>query len=172
MEKCLIVAVADDGAIGKGGSIPWHIPADMKFFREKTLSHPVIMGRKTFESIGRPLPGRKNIVLSHNGLEAEGVTVCSSLEAAFKLCTDCEKVFIIGGAGLYREALPLADRLYITEVHTVIPDADSFFPKINRTSYREISRSELLKDDNTGLEFEFVEYIKTGSKFPVLSSLP
>ncbi len=168
MEKCIIAAVADNRAIGRGNSLLWHIPADMKYFRTLTTGSPVIMGRKTFESIGRPLPKRRNIVISRTYGPAEGIDIVSSVGEALALAGTPDvaspdgggpdKCFIIGGGEIYRQAMALADRLYITEVHLVADDADTFFPEISPDLWKEETRSGLMKDENSGLEFEFVVY--------------
>lgn len=160
MEKCLIVAIADNGAIGKNNELLWHISEDLKFFRRTTLGCPVIMGRKTFESIGRPLPKRQNIVVSRRGFEApEGVTVVGSLEEAYK-AVESPRLFIMGGGQIYAQALPDMDRLIITHVHTVIEDADTFFPAIDPAVWQVAERSELMTDPETGYTFEFVTYCR------------
>ena len=179
MEKCIIVAIADNNAIGKDNALLWHISEDLKFFRRTTMGCPVIMGRKTFESIGRPLPKRTNIVVSRSGYEApEGVVVVSSLEEAFAkaqvvssissdsaiISSEVEKspsqAFVIGGGQIYAQAMSLADRLVVTHVHTVIEDADTFFPVIDPSVWSVTNRSELLTDPETSYTFEFVEYVK------------
>ena len=160
MEKCLIVAIADNGAIGKNNELLWHISEDLKFFRRTTLGCPVIMGRKTFESIGRPLPKRQNIVVSRRGFEApEGVTVVGSLEEAYK-AVESPRLFIMGGGQIYAQALPDMDRLIITHVHTIIEDADTFFPAIDPAVWQVAERSELMTDPETGYTFEFVTYCR------------
>ena len=190
MEKCLIVAIADNGAIGKNNELLWHISEDLKFFRRTTLGCPVIMGRKTFESIGRPLPKRQNIVVSRRGFEApEGVSVVGSLEDAYKVVEQglsenqataapasasvtsdpasvtsdqigIPRLFIMGGGQIYAQALPDMDRLIITHVHTVIEDADTFFPAIDPAVWHVEERSELMTDPETGYTFEFVTYCR------------
>ena len=162
MEKCIIVAIADNNAIGKDNALLWHISEDLKFFKRTTMGSPVIMGRKTFESIGRPLPKRTNIVVTRGGFEApEGVVVVSSLEEAFaSVPGDVERAFVIGGGQIYAQALSLADRLIVTHVHTVIEDADTFFPSIDPSVWSVADRSELQSDPETGYTFEFVEYVK------------
>ena len=150
MEKVIIVAIADNNAIGKDNALLWHISEDLKFFRKTTLGCPVIMGRKTFESIGRPLPKRLNVVVSRRGFEApEGVLVAESLEAAFERVAKASSVspepassavsaeeparaFVIGGGQIYAQAMEIVDRLIVTHVHTVIEEADTFFPAITR----------------------------------------
>lgn len=160
MEKCLIVAVADNMAIGRGGDMPWHISEDLKYFKRTTLGCPVIMGRKTWESIGsRALPGRKNIVVSRNpDAQFPGAEKASSLIEAFSLCEGAEKLFVLGGAKVYQEAISLVDKMYITHVHCNISDADTYFPEINTDIWAIESRSALLNDSETGMDFEFVVY--------------
>lgn len=164
MEKCIIVAVADNNAIGKNNDLLWHISEDLKFFKRTTLGCPVIMGRRTFESIGRPLPKRLNIVVSRKGYDApEGVMVVPSLEEAYALAESSEspqRVFVIGGGQIYAQAMSHADRLIITHVHTIIEDADTFFPVIDNSVWKAESRSEMQTDPETGWDFEFVEYVK------------
>ena len=171
MEKCIIVAIADNNAIGKDNALLWHISEDLKFFRRTTMGCPVIMGRKTFESIGRPLPKRTNIVVSRSGYEApEGVAVVASLEEAFVAASAPviadgiesapPKAFVIGGGQIYAQAMSQADRLIVTHVHTVIEDADTFFPSIDPSVWSVADRSELQTDPETGYTFEFVEYVK------------
>ena len=173
MEKCIIVAIADNNAIGKDNALLWHISEDLKFFKRTTMGCPVIMGRKTFESIGRPLPKRTNIVVSRSGYDVpEGVVVVASLEKAFAAVqssvssavsgteTSPSKAFVIGGGQIYAQALPLVDRLIVTHVHTVIEDADTFFPDIDPSVWSVADRSELQTDPETGYTFEFVEYVK------------
>ena len=171
MEKCIIVAIADNNAIGKDNALLWHISEDLKFFKRTTMGCPVIMGRKTFESIGRPLPKRTNIVVSRSGYEApEGVVVVASLEEAYDAASSSilpveaevapSRSFVIGGGQIYAQAMSLADRLIVTHVHTVIEDADTFFPAIDSSIWSVAERSELQTDPETGYTFEFVEYVK------------
>ena len=162
MEKCIIVAIADNNAIGKDNALLWHISEDLKFFKRTTMGCPVIMGRKTFESIGRPLPKRTNVVVSRSGYAApEGVVVVASLEEAFaSVPGDVERAFVIGGGQIYAQAMSQVDRLIVTHVHTVIEDADTFFPSIDPSVWSVADRSELQSDPETGYTFEFVEYVK------------
>lgn len=162
MQKNIIVAIADNNAIGKDNALLWHISEDLKFFRRQTLGCPVIMGRKTFESIGRPLGGRVNIVISRGFSTGEDVAVTGSLEEAFAVAesTNLEKCFVMGGGQIYAQALPHADRLVVTHVHTVIEEADTFFPPIDPEVWKAESRSEMKIDEETGYTFEFVEYIR------------
>ena len=165
MEKSIIVAIADNNAIGRNNELLWHISEDLKFFKRTTLGCPVIMGRKTFESIGRPLPKRLNIVVSRSGYEApEGVMVVPSLEEAFAQVEPSEtpdsRVFVIGGGQIYAQAISLVDSMIVTHVHTVIEDADTFFPAIDPTVWSVAERSELMTDPETGYTFEFIKYVK------------
>ena len=150
MEKNIIVAISDNNAIGRNNELLWHISADLK------------LGRKTFESIGRALPGRVNVVISRGFSTGEEVEVANSLSEAFAIAesTNLEKCFVMGGGQIYSQALPQADRLVVTHVHTVIEDADTFFPVIDPGIWAVAARSELFTDEETGYTFEFVEYEK------------
>ncbi|QKQ98622.1 dihydrofolate reductase [Candidatus Nanohaloarchaea archaeon] len=154
MERIIIAAVAENNVIGKDGEIPWHIPEDLKHFKEKTTGHPVIMGRKTFESLPedyRPLPSRTNIVLTKSGIDREDIRVAESLEEAYSIAEEIDdKAFIIGGASVYKQALPDADRMVLTEVHREV-DGDTYFPEFDEEKWREIEREE-----HEG--FDFVTY--------------
>ena len=162
MEKCIIVAISDNNAIGRDNALLWHISEDLKFFRRTTLGCPVIMGRKTFESIGRALPSRVNIVVSRGFSTGEDVAVVGSLEEAFRVAeeTNLERCFIIGGGQIYAQALPMVDSLVITHVHTVIEGADTFFPPIDPSVWAVAERSELFTDEETGYTYEFVQYTR------------
>ena len=174
MEKCIIVAIADNNAIGRDNALLWHISEDLKFFKRTTSGCPVIMGRKTFESIGRPLPKRTNIVVSRGFDAPEGIEVVPSLEEAYRAASAAistasavipdpignPRCFVIGGGQIYAQALNDADRLIITHVHTVIEDADTFFPVIDPSVWTPETRSELFHDEESGYDFEFVEYIR------------
>jgi dihydrofolate reductase len=162
MEKCLIVAVAENLAIGVKGDLPWHLPEDLKYFKEQTRGLPVIMGRTTYFSLPfRPLKGRKNIVLNLGWDPIPEDVVCvNSFEEAYAAAEPAPRCFVIGGASVYRQALDSMDRLYITHVHTIISDADAYFPEINSDIWAVASRSGLRTDPATGLEFEFVTYVR------------
>ncbi|MCV2355839.1 dihydrofolate reductase [Paucibacter sp. B2R-40] len=156
----LIAGVAQDGAIGRANQLLWRLPADLARFKALTLGHAVIMGRKTWDSLPvkfRPLPGRRNLVLTRNPdaqrIDAEQF---SSLEAALAACADQERVFVIGGAEIYALALPLAERLELTELEQAYPDADSFFPAWDQTRFREVAREPGLSPE--GLRYAFVSY--------------
>ncbi|MBS7345731.1 MAG: dihydrofolate reductase [Caryophanon sp.] len=125
----LIVAHDAKHVIGKDNAMPWHLPGDLQYFKAQTIGKPVIMGRKTFESIGRPLPGRRNIVITRNrAYEAEGIETVGSLQEALSLTREADEQMIIGGEQIFTEALPLADRLYITHIDTTF-EGDTFFPQ-------------------------------------------
>ena len=165
MEKCIIVAIADNNAIGRDNALLWHISEDLKFFRKTTVGSPVIMGRKTYESIGRPLPKRLNIIVSRSGYDApEGVVVASSLEEAYTVAAgsaeESSRCFVIGGGQIYAQAMDSADRLVVTHVHTIIDDADTYFPTIDPSRWEVSECSPLMHDDESGFDFEFVTYLK------------
>ncbi len=141
MTLSLIVAMDNNRVIGKDNDLPWHLPADLKFFKATTLGKPIIMGRKTFESIGRPLPGRRNIVVTRNAdWSADGVDVATNLDAAIALVAGEPEAMIIGGAQIYGQALDYVDRLHVTEVDTSVEGGDAHFPEIAPTLWSEISR--------------------------------
>jgi len=158
MELAIIAAVADNGAIGKDNNLLWHISEDLKYFKRTTSGFPVIMGRKTFESIGRPLPKRRNIVISRTMEAMPGLETASSLEEAIEMAGQEEKCFIIGGGSIYSQALDKADTLYITHVHTQIPEADTFFPEVDPLQWNLVSHSETFTDEETALTFNFAVY--------------
>ncbi len=142
--------------IGKGNALPWHLPADMKHFRELTMGKPVIMGRKTFESIGKPLEGRKNILItSDSNYRAEGCLVVHSLEEALKTAEGGEEVMIIGGGKIYEEFLPKADRIYLTEIHQDF-EGDTYFPEFNQNEWQETSREDFKPDEKNPFAYSFV----------------
>jgi dihydrofolate reductase len=152
----LIAAIADNGVIGAGNALPWHLPADLKRFRELTRGHHVIMGRKTCESLGRSLPERINLVVSANTrYHATGFVVVTSFAAALDAAHGEQEVFVIGGASLYAQALPRADRLYLTLVHADVA-GDTRFPDFNRTDWRELERSEHVADARHAHAYSFI----------------
>lgn len=158
----LIAAVARNGAIGKDNALLWRLPEDLQFFKRTTMGCPVVMGRKTYESIGRPLPGRRNIVISRNtAWQAAGVERASSLQAALALVADAEKAFVIGGAQIYAEALPQADELVLTEIGRDF-EGDAFFPPWDKARFKEVSREahHAAAPDGVdgGFEYAFVVY--------------
>jgi len=147
MKISLIVAMASNRTIGLNGKMPWHLSADLKNFKKITLGYPIIMGRKTYEAIGKPLPGRSNMIISRNpAFNAEGCSVFNTLaEALDYACQHSQQVFVIGGAELYRQALPLAQTLYLTEIGQAFL-GDTFFPELDRNEWAE-SHYQLISDD-------------------------
>ena len=142
MRRSLVVAMAANRVIGRDNALPWHLPADLAHFKRVTWGHPVVMGRRTYESIGKPLPGRKNIVVTRNrAFQAPGCTVAPSLEAAWRAAGDADEVCVIGGTSLFEETLPLADVIHLTEVEADVP-GDTYFPEFERGAWleREIAR--------------------------------
>lgn len=153
MTISLIVAMARNRAIGINGSMPWHLPEDLAHFKAITTGHTIIMGRKTFESLPNGvLPHRRNIIVSRTMQNVNGAEVFASLEQAIAACKGEEEVFVIGGGEIFRQAIPMANKLYITEVDTVPKEADTFFPEIDRQRWVEIK-----KEKHTG--FSFITYV-------------
>jgi dihydrofolate reductase len=151
-----VVAVAENNAIGKDNKLLWSLPKDMKHFKDITTGHTVIMGRKTFESMGKPLPNRHNIVITRNPeLEIAGAEVTHSVSDALSRCAADDEVFIIGGAEIYKEALDRTDRIYLTRVHQRF-DADSFFPELNMENWVETAREEHQPDAKNQIAFTFL----------------
>lgn len=153
----LIVARARNGVIGRDNTLPWRLPEDLAHFKRTTMGAPIIMGRKTWESIGRPLPGRRNIVVSRNpGLKLDGAETATSLEDALRLCVGVPEVFLIGGAQLYADAMPGADRLIVTEIDADF-DGDAHFPQIDPRRWVVTSR-ETHRSEANGFDYAFVTY--------------
>ena len=152
-----IVAIDENGAIGRQGALLCYLPADMRHFKEVTMGHSIVMGRKTFESFPRrPLPGRQNIVITRNtGWQYPGVTVAHSLEDAVA-AAQTDTVFIIGGAQVYEQALPLVDVLHLTCIHARWASADAFFPTLDMDEWQEVSREHHTSDHRNAYEFDFI----------------
>ncbi len=159
-ELNMILAAAENNAIGRKGGIPWHIAEDFKYFKRTTLGHTVIMGYMTWVSLGsRPLPGRQNYVISLEPLpepQHDNVRFFASLEDAVEAAG--EGAFIIGGGYTYRQALPMATRVYLTRIHTVVEDADTFFPELDPAEWTLVSTGGIMHDDECNLDFEFLIY--------------
>ena len=150
----MIVARSRNHVIGRDNQMPWKISADLQFFKRITMGHPVIMGRKTWESIGRPLPGRRNIIVSRNAdYKATGGELVDSLDEALKILSEFERVFVIGGEQLFTQAFPKADRLYITEIDLDIEGGDTFFEVPNPSDWKEVERTPGSEGDIT---FSFI----------------
>jgi dihydrofolate reductase len=161
LKLSLVAAVARGGVIGREGTLPWHLPEDMARFRELTIGHPVVMGRRTWDSLPvrfRPLPGRRNVVVTRNETwAADGAERAGSLGDALELLEDTPQGFVIGGAEVFAEALPLADELLLTEVDLDV-EGDTFFPSWDRHSFEETSRDSHVSSDGT--PFSFVTYVR------------
>ena len=158
MEIFLIAAVDKNLAIGKNGKIPWHIKEDLQFFQKNTLNTAMIMGRSTFDSIGKPLPNRKNIVMTKSPNNREGVVEVSNTEDAIKQAKkSSNKISIIGGESVYREFMPFANKLLITEIDIVVEKPDTFFPAWKKEDWIENSR---IKSEENGIKYSFVEYLR------------
>lgn len=162
----MIVAMATNGVIGRDNQLPWHLPGDLKYFKAVTMGKPIIMGRKTYESIGRPLPGRPNIVISRDAhFQADQVLLASTIEEALTLGKrtaldmGADEVMIIGGSQVYHALLPLADRLYLTEVQTEV-EGDSYFPEFDVMQWQEIERTDFLAEGDNPFDYSFVIYQK------------
>jgi dihydrofolate reductase len=152
----VIVAADDRGGIGRGGTLPWHLPEDLKRFKALTMGKPIVMGRRTWESIGRPLPGRRSIVVSRRpGLEIKGASVVSSLDEALCVARDVPEICIIGGAELYREALPRADVIHLTRVHATV-EADVFLPFIDTAEWEVVARVDCPADERHAYPYSFL----------------
>lgn len=152
----LIVAVAHNRVIGVNNTLPWHLPEDLKRFRALTTGHHIIMGRKTYESLGRLLPGRTTVIVTRNkAYNVEGALIADSLEEAISLCKDDNEAFVIGGAELYKDALKLADKLYLTEIDLQV-EGDAFFPEFQESEWKETSREA--HTSAQGLPFSYITY--------------
>lgn len=159
----LVAALDKNRLIGADNGMPWHLPADFKSFKAITMGKPVIMGRKTFESIGRPLPGRQNIVISRNGFTAEGVTSAQSIESAFRLAGGAEELIVIGGANLYQQLIENADRMYLTHVEAECT-GDAWFPEFDLSEW-DITREDKYKaDEKNNFDFNVVTYERKSSR--------
>lgn len=159
----LIAAVSSNNVIGKNNQLPWHLPADMKFFKNTTWGMPLIMGRKTFESMdNKPLPGRINIILTkQKNFSADGAVIVNDWSDALFAArdTDCKEVFVIGGGEIFKEVLKKADRIYLTRVHTII-DGDVFFPEIELKKWKLISKKDCATDERHKFSYSFELYEK------------
>jgi dihydrofolate reductase len=158
MKLSIIVAMANNGVIGRDGDLPWHISEDLRRFKRITMGSPIVMGRKTYDSIGRPLPGRQSIVITRQATwQAEGVTAVTSLAAALAACGETDEAFVIGGAEIYRLALPKADRLYITRVEADV-DGDVRLPEIAWDDWQLVDQQPGEPDDKNPYHWKFETY--------------
>jgi len=161
MKISIIVAMDRKGVIGLEGDLPWRLSADLIHFKEITMGKPLIMGRKTHESIGRPLPGRKNIVVTHSqAFKANGCVVVNSLDDAYQAAGDVDEVMIMGGSGIYDQSLAQADRVYLTEVHADVK-GDVYFPEFDKGEWKELEREEYTADEKNEFDYSFVVLERT-----------
>ena len=170
MRTALMVAMSRNRVIGRNNALPWYLPEDLRYFKQVTYGKPIIMGRKTQESIGRPLPGRQNLVVTRDPeWQREGVTVVHSLGEALAraeaqaFIDGADEVVVIGGSQIYAEAMPLADRLYMTEVHAEV-EGDTFFPEVDWDQWHETSREDLPASENNPFPYSLVTYDRAGSR--------
>ncbi len=163
MQLILIAAFTDNRVLGKDNQLIWHLPEDLKNFKRLTSGHPVLMGRKTFESLGRPLPNRTNIIITRNpDYAANGGVVVPSLDAAIEKATQtgADKAFVIGGGEIYSQALPLANLLFLTHVHTQL-EGDTFFPEFSLQDWQVVDTQHFAKDEKHAYDFDIVTYQKS-----------
>jgi len=157
MTISIVVAISENRAIGKDNKLLWYLPNDLKHFKVITSGHTVIMGRKTYESVGKPLPNRRNIIITRQDIQIEGCEVVNSIKAALELCRTEREIFIVGGAEIYKQSLHLTDRIYLTVVHKQF-DGDSFFPEIKKTDWLQVSREDHQPDEKNSLPYSFITY--------------
>ena len=156
MKISIVVAMASNGVIGRDNELPWHLPADLQHFKKTTMGKPILMGRKTWESIGRPLPGRTNIVITRDtAYRAEGCVVVNSIDAALEASSGQDEVMVIGGAEFYRQVLPVTDTIYLTRIHATI-SGDTCFPELNVADWREVERSDHTADEKNPHDYSFI----------------
>jgi dihydrofolate reductase len=154
----LVAAASDNNVIGKNNALPWRMPADMKFFKNLTMGHTVVMGRKTYESMGKPLPGRKNIIITRNkDFRAEGCTVVASFGEIMELCKEEGEIFIVGGSEIYRLILNKADKIYLTRIHGIF-DGDAYFIDIHDNEWEETKKTDCPADEKNPYPYAFIEY--------------
>lgn len=165
MMKSIMVAVGDNQVIGKDNGLVWHLPADLKYFKETTMGHWVIMGRKTFESFGNPLHGRPHIVITRNpDYQTKGHRLAASLQQAFEIAAaeNEKEVFVLGGGEIYKHAVNMVDMMYVTEVHGTF-EGDTFFPEIDLSVWQEVSRKDFSADNKNKYAYSFVIYRRRGT---------
>ena len=164
MDISIIVGMGNQQEIGAENQIPWHLSADLKYFKRVTMGHPIIMGRKCYQSIGRALPGRQNIVITRNpDFEANDCVIAHSLPVSLAIAKETEEneIFIIGGGQIYKEALPIATKLYVTYIDVDVPNADIFFPEFSLENWQCIKKESFKKDEKNKHDYTFAVYQKT-----------
>ncbi len=160
MSISLVVAMSANRVIGNNNQLPWHLPADLKHFKTVTMGHPIVMGRKTFESIGKPLPGRRNVVVTRQqNLEICGCEVFNSLDNVLTALEDEQEIMIIGGADIFAQSLPMADRIYLTIIDAEI-EGDAFLPEWDESDWSEVSRETHQPDDKNRYVYHFIELVR------------
>jgi dihydrofolate reductase len=165
MTVSLIVAMAENGVIGRKGGLPWRLPKDLKRFKALTMGHTLVLGRRTWESIGRLLPGRTFVVISRDpAFSGQGILVSRSVREAIEQAEGDTEVFIGGGAEIYRQTLPIADRIYLTRIHARV-EGDTYFPEVDWSQWREVSREEHQADEKHPFPFTFLVYERKTPKF-------
>jgi dihydrofolate reductase len=157
----IVVAISENHVIGKDNKLLWHLPNDLKHFKEITTGHTIIMGRKTYDSVGKPLPNRRNIIITRQNITIPGCEVVNSIEAALALCADENEVFIVGGAEIYRQSIKLTNRIYLTVVHKDF-EGDSFFPEINKDEWKEVLHEDHEPDHKNPLPYSFITLKRVG----------
>jgi len=159
-ELSLIVAMDDNRLIGRNNDLPWQMPADLAYFKRTTMGKPIIMGRKTFASIGRPLPGRRNIVITRDsGFSAAGCEIANGIKAALSLCSDAEEAMLIGGASLYQQTIDQATRLYVTRIHHSF-EGDTWFPEIDLGLWKQETREDHEADHSNPYAYSFMKFVR------------
>ena len=155
MSLSIIVAMAENGVIGRNGGLPWHLASDLKLFKDFTMGHTLLMGRKTFDEVGKPLPGRRTILITRQeDFRPPGVSIAHSMDEALRLLPEGEETFVVGGSQIYAQTLPLATRLYLTLVKANV-DGDTWFPALNFEDWTEVSRKDYLADERNDYPFTF-----------------
>lgn len=156
MKLSISVAMAENRVIGIENRMPWHLSADLQNFKKITMGKPILMGRRTYESIGRPLPGRKNIIISRNpNYKQDGCQVYQSIELALQSCIESEELMIIGGASFYQAMLPIASHLYLTQIYQSF-EGDTYFPEFDRSEWIELERVDVTNDDSVDFDYSFI----------------
>ncbi|MEE3134654.1 MAG: dihydrofolate reductase [Candidatus Thermoplasmatota archaeon] len=162
MEISLIAAFDKNQAIGKNGDLPWHLSSDLKHFKNITTGNTIVMGRKTFDSIGRALPNRKNIVLTRNlKWQFEGVVTINNVNDIFEICENDSEIFVIGGAEIYNAFLDIATKMILSYVETEVKDADAFFPKFKSENWKIMDESEIIKEENDDFSYKIITLKKS-----------
>lgn len=160
MKISLLVAISENNVIGKDNKLIWHLPADLKLFKDLTLGHHIIMGRKTFDSIGKPLPGRTSVIITRNkDYEMPGCIIVNSLDQAISAARNDDEIFIIGGGEIFKDAMKVADKLYLTIVHEYF-EGDTFFPAIDMNNWTELKRQKHLPDEKNKYSYSFCEFVR------------